>query len=604
MVFLMAATQTRRGVRTFWRLAFGFTVLAGALVAGPGVGAQHRARLSTDLLFHESRRTAERTRVIVHGTRDEVTAIARRHGVSVLRWLGDGAVLRVDGRQLAALAADRVIDHLSGDPEVRPSMAVAIKSTGADLTWAGSGGLLGIGGIPGVTGQGIGVAVIDSGITVHNALKGKVVASVSMLANDPSTADEYGHGTHVAGIIAGARTSTTSLYPSGIAPGVQLINVRVLGDNGAGFTSDVIAGIDWVIQNRTRYNIRVINLSLGHPVMEPALTDPLCEAVRRAVSAGIVVVAAAGNAGQTDAGVPIMGGILSPGNSPYAITVGAVDTKGTTSRGDDSVAPYSSRGPTKFDSAVKPDLVAPGSRLVSLEALNAYLPTTYPVLHRAGVGNNAYMQLTGTSMAAPVVTGAAALLLQGTPSLTTAHVKMALQAGATPIEDSGLMGAGAGSLNIWASRQIATKGLSSLLNSVTGLLGSLLENTGGAFFWDAGTLAHRIYTGSGLRLLGLLDLSKLWSSPNGVKFGDLNLAGLLNPLASLPRNYLIWGDVAVWAANDEIIWGTNDEIIWGTNDQDEIIWGTSIHDPSGDEIIWGTSGDDEIIWGTTVLTEP
>ena len=587
------------------RFFFGCVVLAGALAASQGIGAQHRARLSTDLLFHESRRAAERTRVIVHGSREEVSALARRHGVSVVRWLDDGAVLRADGRQLSGLAADGAVDHLSGDPEVRPSMSVVVKSTGADLTWAGNGGLLGIGGIPGVTGQGVGVAVIDSGITVHTALKGKVVASVSMLANDPSTADEYGHGTHVAGIIAGARTSTTSLYPSGIAPGVQLINIRVLGDNGAGFTSDVIAGIDWAIANRSRYNIRVINLSLGHPVMEPAATDPLCEAVRRAVSAGIVVVAAAGNSGQSDGGVRVMGGILSPGNSPYAITVGAVDTKGTTSRNDDVVAPYSSRGPTKFDGAVKPDLVAPGSRIVSLEANGSYLPATYPLLHRAGVGNNAYMHLSGTSMATPVVSAAAALLLQGTPSLTTAHVKMALQSGATPIDDGGLMGAGAGSLNIWASRQIAAKGLPSLVNSLTGLLGSVLGDAGGAFFWDTGTLAHRVYTGQGLNLLSLLDLSKLWSNPTGVKVGSLNLAGLLNPLATVPRNYLIWGDVAVWAANDEIIWGTNnDEIIWGTNGQDEIIWGTSIHDPSGDEIIWGTSGDDEIIWGTTVLTEP
>ena len=240
------------------------------------------------------------------------TRSARWPAVTACRWSGGSTTalsLRADGRQVSGLAADRAVDHLSGDPEVRPSMSVAVKSTGADLTWAGTGGLLGIGGIQGVTGQGIGVAVIDSGITVHAALKGKVVANVSMLADDPSPADEYGHGTHVAGIIAGARTSTTSLYPSGIAPGVQLINIRVLGDNGAGFTSDVIAGIDWAVANRSRYNIRVINLSLGHPVMEPAATDPLCEAVRRAVNAGIVVVAAAGNAGQTDGGVRIMGGV-------------------------------------------------------------------------------------------------------------------------------------------------------------------------------------------------------------------------------------------------------------------------------------------------------
>jgi serine protease AprX len=596
----MPADRRIREGRTWRCFLLCFAALIAALATGPRLDAQHRATLSLDLLFHESRRPVERTRVIVHGTREEVSALARRHGVSVVRWLSDGAVLRADGRQLATLAADRVVDHLSGDPVVRPSMSVAIKTTGADLAWAGGGGLLGLlGGINGVNGQGIGVAVIDSGITPHAALKGKIVANVSMLANDPSALDEYGHGTHVAGIIAGGRTSTTSLYPSGIAPGVQLINVRVLGPDGSGFTSDVIAGIDWAVENRSRYNIRVINLSLGHPVMEPAATDPLCEAVRRAVMAGIVVVAAAGNAGQTDAGVRILGGVTSPGNSPYAITVGSLDTKGTNSRSDDTVAPYSSRGPAKFDFTVKPDLVAPGSRVVSLEANGSYLPTTYPLLHRAGVGNNAYMHLSGTSMSAPVVSAAVALLLQGAPGLTTPHVKMALQAGATPMED-GLMAAGAGSLDIWASRQIAAKGLSSVLNSVTGLLG--LNGPGGAFFWDAGTLAHRVYNRQGLRLLSLLDLSRLWSNPAGARFGDLNLAGLLNPLASIPGNDLLWGEVATWAANDEIIWGTNDEIIWGTND--EIIWGTTIRQPSGDEIIWGTSGSDEIIWGTNVLTTP
>jgi serine protease AprX len=595
----MGVEPRRRSGRVFRGLLLCVAALIAAPAAGPRLRAQHRAGLSTDLLFHESRRPIERTRVIVRGTREEVSALAQRHGVSVVRWLAGGAVLRADGRQISRLAADGAVDHLSGDPIVRPTMSVAIKTTGADLTWAGSGGLLGIGGINGVTGQGIGVAVIDSGITPHAALNGRVVASVSMLADDPSTEDEFGHGTHVAGIIAGGRTSTTSLYPSGIAPGVRLVNVRVLGENGSGFTSDVIAGIDWAIANRSRYNIRIINLSLGHPVMEPAATDPLCEAVRRAATAGIVVVAAAGNAGQTDDGVRILGGVTSPGNSPYAITVGSVDTQGTNTRSDDTVAPYSSRGPAKFDFTVKPDLVAPGSRVVSLEANGSYLPAMYPLLHRAGAGNNAYMHLSGTSMSAPIVSAAAALLLQGAPGLTTAHVKMALQAGATPMED-GLMAAGAGSLDIWASRQIAAKGLSSLLSSVTGLLG--LNGPGGAFFWDAGSLAHRVYTRQGLRLLGLLDLSQLWSNPGGVRFGDLNLAGLLNPLASVPGNYLLWGEVATWAANDEIIWGTNDEIIWGTND--EIIWGTTIRDPNGDEIIWGTSGDDEIIWGTNVLTTP
>ena len=142
----------------------------------------------------------------------------------------------------------------------------------------------------------------------------------------------------------------TNLYTGGIAPGVQIVNVRVLGPDGTGYTSDVIAGIEWAINNRTQYNIRVINLSLGHPVIESADTDPLCEEVKKATTQyGMVVVASAGNAGKTASGQTILGGISSPGNSPYAITVGALNTWQTTGRADDSVTTYSSRGPTRFD---------------------------------------------------------------------------------------------------------------------------------------------------------------------------------------------------------------------------------------------------------------
>jgi serine protease AprX len=582
-----------------------FTLPTGRTSAQGGSRQPHRAHLSDDLLAHlgelrvrpkSGGDAGSPVRLIVHGSREVVAAAAERHGLNVLQWLEDGAVVAADGSELQELAADPAIDHLSGDVPVRPLMAVSVKAVAADQTWAGTSGLLGIGAIAGVTGTGVGVAVIDSGInTSHSALKNKVAANVSFVTGDPSTADAYGHGTHVAGIIAGlGSASVTTLYKGGVAPGAHLVNVRVLGKNGAGYTSDVIRGIDWVIEKRSTYNIRVINLSLGHPVMESSTTDPLCLAVKRAVAAGIVVVAAAGNDGQTDTGVPILGGITSPGNSPYAITVGAVDTHGTVSRGDDTIAPYSSRGPTKYDFAVKPDLAAPGSRIVSTEAYNSYLSVTYPLLHKAGSGNNAYMQLTGTSMAAPVVSGAVALLLQGTPGLGTGQVKLALQSGASYMADPGLIGAGTGSLNIWASRKIAAQGLSSLLTSITNILiGGLSANGSGASFWDAGTMAHRIWTREGIRLLGLLDLSKIWSNVSLLLWGDLNLVGLLNPLATMPSN--------------DLIWGTNDEIIWGTNDQDEIIWGTTGYDQNGDEIIWGTSGDDEIIWGTgtpDTLTEP
>ena len=135
--------------------------------------------------------------------------------------------------------------------------------------------------------------------------------------------------------------------------------MRVLGQTGIGYTSEVIAGIDWVIANRAKYGIRIINLSLGRPVAEPVETDPLCQAVSRAVRAGIVVVASAGNNGVTATGARVLGGISSPGNSPDVITVGALDTRGTADRNDDRVADFSSRGPTRFDFNVKPDVVAP-----------------------------------------------------------------------------------------------------------------------------------------------------------------------------------------------------------------------------------------------------
>ena len=234
----------------------------------------------------------------------------------------------------------------------------------------------------------------------------------------------------------------------------------MLGADGSGFTSDVIAGIEWVVANRALYNIRVINLSLGHPVTEACSTDPLCEAVNQAVQAGIVVVVAAGNAGQASDGRTILGGISSPGNSPYAITVGALNTWGTVDRSDDTVATFSSRGPTAYDLAVKPDIAAPGTKILSLQADGAFLPTMYPSIHVAGSGNNAYMYLSGTSMAAPMVSGGVALLLQGSPNLSPAQVKFALQNGATAMTDAGLMGAGAGSVNFWASRQIAVYGAS------------------------------------------------------------------------------------------------------------------------------------------------
>ena len=245
--------------------------------------------------------------------------------------------------------------------------------------------------------------MIDSGIERHPALRTRIVASVDFTGprirvGQPT--DDYGHGTHVAGIAAGA-----SREFSGIAPGAHLVNLRVLDENGAGYTSDVVDAINWAVANRKRFGIKIINLSLGHGVVESYRDDPLCEAVERAVAAKVLVVASAGNLGKLDDGRAIIGGITSPGNSPWALTVGALNTKGTPGRGDDVMATYSSRGPTYLDGVLKPDVVAPGNKIVSLGAPGSTLWQTYPELQQSATARGAYFQLSGTSMAAAVGVG-------------------------------------------------------------------------------------------------------------------------------------------------------------------------------------------------------
>jgi serine protease AprX len=544
----------------------------------------HRAHLSIDLLAHEARQTLQRKRVIVHGTADEVQAIADRHHLTIVRLLPEGAVLLVNSSELTDLASDGLVDHISPDARVRLMMTVSNASTGATQVRAGRPGLLGLTGYAPVTGKGVGVAVLDSGISSHVALR-NIVASVNFVSGVNGTSDDFGHGTHVAGIIGGAATTVTNLYAGGIAPDANIINVRVLGPDGSGTTSDVIAGMEWAIANRTRYNIRVINLSLGHAVTEPSATDPLCEEVQKATALGIAVVAAAGNAGKTADGQTVLGGIASPGNSPFAITVGALNTWQTTDRSDDSVTTYSSRGPTRYDLAVKPDVVAPGNKIVSLEASNSYLSQNFSALHVAGSGNNAYMRLSGTSMATPMVSGAVALLVQANPSLSPAQIKLALQSGATYLPNDGLMAGGAGSVNFWTSRQITGGSL--------GLVQPLLNVVGGPAglsYWDAGTLTGRLYQGQGMRLLSLVDSLAAWLNPSILKWGDLNMVGLQNPLASLAPNPLIWGSSATWAQSDDII-----------------LWGDTVYDPQGQIILWGdsnTTDDYIILWGDSVTTDP
>jgi serine protease AprX len=544
-------------------------MFAGQLGTAAPAQAAHRARVSADLEDHLAV-GSQTIDVIVHGDRAEIERLAARYNVKIKKTLTSGAVLRVNAGQLDAVRQDDAVDHLSGDIRIKSSADVTAESIGADQVWAGSDS------VPALSGAGITVAVIDSGIdTRHNAfLRKRVVVTKDFTGGDGI--DLYGHGTHVAGIIAGqaGRLADTREY-RGIASGANLMNLRVLGADGSGVASDVIEAIDWAIEHRHQYKVKVINLSLGAPVLQSYRDDPMCEAVERAVKAGITVVVSAGNFGKAADGRSVYGAITSPGNSPSALTVGALDTHGTAQRSDDTLATYSSKGPTRYDLIIKPDLAAPGSHVVSAEATGAYLSQTYPERHVAGSGANAYMQLSGTSMAAAVVSGSVALLFEARPYLNPSDAKVALQVTSTFNASAGLIGAGTGSVNVFSAVQFVSSG--SVQSTLIGgerqsasLMMILSPNTNSGVPVDSLAWASYVQRTRTVR-------------------GGSTARG-----ARARASSIVWGGSIVWGASGSIVWGASGSIVWGASDS--IVWGAS------DGIVWGASdsivwGADSIVWG-------
>jgi serine protease AprX len=473
------------------------------------------------------------------------------------------------GSVKSLVAKNANIKYVSLDRRVPGAMNYAVPAVGADIARS-----------LGYDGSRVGVAVIDSGVNpigdlgVPGTRANRVVYNQNFDISTLSTADLYGHGTHVAGIIAGNGANSDcgncDVTFRGIAPNANIINLRVLDQNGSATDSSVIAAIQQAILLKAVYNVRVINLSLGRGIFESYAQDPLCQAVEQAWKAGIVVVAAAGNYGRDNSNNNNgYGTITSPGNDPYVITVGAMKTMGTASRADDLIATYSSKGPTMLDHVIKPDLVAPGNLIASdLASTSDTLYSLYPqnlipiadyTISNTSSMSSSYYRLSGTSMAAPMVSGAAALLLQQDPSLTPDQVKARLMKSAYKVFPQ----------------------YSSYTDPSTGI---------------TYTDQYDIFTVGA----GYLDV---YAALNNTDLAPASAGSAKSPIATydsrtgnvyvVTNNSVIWGNSVLWGTS--VVWGTS--VIWGTSSGQSVIWGSSVvwgnSTTSGFSVIWGSS----VIWG-------
>ena len=388
--------------------------------------------------------------------------VTTRHGRSAQAAIRDAGGRA--GRQLpgihaqVAMVPDSALTRLAAHPDV---LAVSLdrRVTGTAEPAGATSGATWAREELGFDGSGVGVAIIDSGVSNwHDDLgAGTVVHFVDFVSDLLVPHDDYGHGTHVAGIIAGNGYDSGGAR-RGIAPGARLVALKVLDETGDGHISNVIAAIDYAVEHRQRFGIRIINLSVAAGVHESYETDPLTLAAKRAVEAGIVVVTAAGNLGRSVDGEVQHGGITSPGNAPWVLTVGASNHRGTPARHDDAIAPFSSRGPTHIDQIMKPDLVAPGVGIASLADASSTLFADNPQARLQGTVDTVtapYLSLTGTSMAAPVVAGTVALMLEANPRLTPNLVKAILQYTAERRAPYGLSTQGGGFLNARGAVQLS-----------------------------------------------------------------------------------------------------------------------------------------------------
>jgi serine protease AprX len=555
--------------------------------------------------------------VVVHG--DDLAALER--DPSVLAVSIDAEVTAF-GRPMPRKAASR---KASPRRPGRPAPVPAPRPAAQLLR-----NTLGVNGLT-FSGAGVNVAVVDSGIDPTDDLAPRIAGFWDFTRGGKARRayDDYGHGTHVAGLIASSGVESDFEF-AGVAPRVRLYGFKVLDKDGRGRTSHVVDAIEFIVRSRTSTapgapKIDVLNLSLGHPIYEPAASDPLVRAVEKAVRAGIVVVTAAGNLGQSEGGDTGYTGITSPGNAPSAITVGASDSRNTQRVGDDRVAAFSSRGPTWFDGLAKPDLLAPGVALTSDAGRFSSLFGVFPELKKAAKnGRGTYGRLSGTSMASAVATGVAALVVEasrganpGGMPLTPNALKAVLQYTAVPLENAAgepydALTQGTGGINargavaMALAIETATPAGAPWLRFVPEpytVLGGAAAPWSRALLWD-----DNIVWGTDALSFNSLQWADniVWGTALGA---DDNI--VWGTAADVDN--IVWGTSTAWAADlvwsnrvvglmhaeDNIVWGTAsgldaDNIVWGTLDGDNIVWGTW----DDDNIVWGTSDVDNIVWGT------
>jgi serine protease AprX len=586
MLQIMKPKSAGRGQRhsAGWgkRLSLLLALTAGTAFAQTGQGGGRAiGKFAPDLADFSSRtHTAQETvQVIVQYKqvpRSEEEGRALRFGGRLNHRLGmvKGIALTIPVSALPALEADPEVVSLSFDHPMKELDDTTDVVTGMPSAWSA-----------GLNGAGIGVAVIDSGINdSHPDLwnstesQSRVVYHQDFTGTATSNSsgakyDLYGHGTHVAGIIGGNGYLSSGSY-IGVAPAVNLIDLRALDANGSGSDSSVIAAIQEAIALQSTYNIRVINLSLGRGIFVSYTQDPLCQAVESAWKAGIVVVVAAGNYGRVSLeGSNGFGTITAPGNDPLALTVGAMKSHGSTSPANETKASYSSKGPTTYDHVVKPDIMAPGNDIVSLAAPGATLEAEYPAeLVTGNDGNNDYFTLSGTSMATPVVVGAVALLLQQDSALTPDQVKARLMKNTYKQLPT--------STNAWVPNlQQSFTDFYDLLSVGSGLLD--MQNA------VADTSLAPATVGAAL-------------SPSLAYNPSTGVVSLVEGNGSVGAGSVVWGSSVVWGTS--VVWGAN---VTGTS----VVWGTSL--PWNDNllssfsVVWGSSTGTgtqatSVVWGAAV----